>query len=181
MNKPQRACVICGAVFDLVGRGRHSKISCSPECVRENLRRRAAHHRKSPEERARRAAWVRADRAANPEKFRLRDQAKRKRELESDDPSLIRARKFRSWNKHLKRTYGIDFEDWARMFHAQRGACAGCLEPLGANDVRIHVDHDHTNGRLRGMLCHNCNCTIGYARDSIPRLRGLIAYLERSC
>lgn len=96
------------------------------------------------------------------------------------DPDSVRARVFRSWNKHLKLTYGIDCEDWARMFNAQNGLCAGCSEGLDFTSQGANVDHCHTTGKVRGLLCHPCNCTLGYALESVTRLNGLIVYLGRS-
>jgi hypothetical protein len=41
-----------------------------------------------------------------------------------------------------------------------------------------HVDHDHTTGQIRGLLCADCNMAIGILRDSVKTLRNLIAYLS---
>ncbi len=41
-------------------------------------------------------------------------------------------------------------------------------------------DHCHDTGRFRGVLCSNCNCGIGLAKNDVARLRGWIAYLERA-
>lgn len=40
-------------------------------------------------------------------------------------------------------------------------------------------DHDHRTGEHRGWLCQQCNSALGFARDDVEVLRGLIAYLER--
>jgi hypothetical protein len=44
---------------------------------------------------------------------------------------------------------------------------------------RLCVDHDHTTGKVRGLLCHDCNVGIGFMRDSVENFRRAIAYLDR--
>lgn len=58
------------------------------------------------------------------------------------------------------------------MLAKQDGKCAGCGKP----DPE-HVDHDHKNGAVRGMLCFNCNQALGNVRDSIAILGKLQDYL----
>jgi hypothetical protein len=50
---------------------------------------------------------------------------------------------------------GVSDEDYAAMLEAQGGGCAIC----GAKPKtrRLHVDHDHATGKVRGLLCHRCN------------------------
>jgi hypothetical protein len=61
---------------------------------------------------------------------------------------------------HLKRRYGITAEEADAMLAAQGGMCAICeVEPA------VHVDHDHVTGRIRAMLCFNCNGGLGNFRD----------------
>lgn len=78
-------------------------------------------------------------------------------------------------NYHLKGRYGITADDYDRLFDAQRGLCAGCWRAPAA-----HVDHDHATGKVRGLLCLNCNQALGNVRDDIEVLRGLVNYLHAS-
>ncbi len=55
-------------------------------------------------------------------------------------------------------------------------ACDAC----GGNDGGIVFDHCHNIGHARGWLCDRCNVALGCLRDDIPRLRKLIAYLQRT-
>lgn len=75
------------------------------------------------------------------------------------------------------RQYGIDVEDWARLYNAQAGVCLGCCERLEF-DRSTHVDHDHQTGIVRGLLCHGCNLSVGGAKDNPATLRRLALYLE---
>jgi len=83
--------------------------------------------------------------------------------------------------KYLKRTYGIDFDEWVCMFEKAEGKCALC----GSNGFKLNpksfltlvVDHDHNTGKIRGMLCHNCNRALGLLHDDTNVLQKAIDYL----
>ena len=50
---------------------------------------------------------------------------------------------------------GIDDAEYERLLEAQGGHCALC--PSTPKTRRLHVDHDHKTGTVRGLLCHRCN------------------------
>ena len=50
---------------------------------------------------------------------------------------------------------GVDDAEYARLLEAQGGGCAICGSKPKTR--RLHVDHDHATGRVRGLLCHRCN------------------------
>lgn len=82
-------------------------------------------------------------------------------------------------NCRLKRTYGITLLEFEILLELQGGGCALC----GTTDQRglgtHHVDHDHETGKVRGILCHDCNTGIGSLGDDPARLRAAAEYLER--
>lgn len=65
------------------------------------------------------------------------------------------------------------------MVEAQNGSCAlfGCHI---ADIDRLHVDHDHATGVVRGLLCSGCNTGLGKLRDSVDGLQQAIKYLQSS-
>ena len=69
----------------------------------------------------------------------------------------------------------IEFD---RLLVAQQGLCGICGEE-NRSGHRLAVDHDHTTGRVRGLLCHRCNTAIGLLRDDPALLRAAIEYLAR--
>jgi hypothetical protein len=86
-------------------------------------------------------------------------------------------------NKQLRKDYGVDIAYERQMFGKQNGLCAICKQPeaitRGHKTRRLSVDHDHTTGVVRGLLCGNCNLGLGYFCDSSGNLRNAIAYLDR--
>lgn len=83
---------------------------------------------------------------------------------------------------HLRWRYGMTPEDYDRMLAAQGGGCGICgtSEPGGSRERYFHVDHCHATGRVRGLLCTNCNKALGHMGDDPGRLRAAIIYLGRS-
>jgi hypothetical protein len=82
--------------------------------------------------------------------------------------------------------YGITQNDYIKMLLEQKGVCAICGLPETTLDKRsgqiklLSVDHCHTTGKVRGLLCNHCNHGIGKFRDSIDNLQAAIKYLERN-
>ena len=89
-----------------------------------------------------------------------------------------------SRSKHLKRTYGLTPEKYQAMFITQNGVCAACGQPETTNDPRtkqiknLHVDHCHTTGKVRDLLCQECNNALGLLHDDPRRIRLLLQYAE---
>jgi hypothetical protein len=72
---------------------------------------------------------------------------------------------------------GVSDADYERMLAAQDGHCAIC--PSTPKTRRLHVDHDHRTGAVRGLLCHRCNRALAsWMRPAW--LRDAADYLERS-
>lgn len=91
------------------------------------------------------------------------------------DPSRHRA----SIDRHR---YGMEPGDYERMFAAQGGRCAVCgrhadVCPRHSRGRALHVDHDHATGRVRGLLCVQCNLAIGYWEKTGATIDAVAAYL----
>lgn len=81
---------------------------------------------------------------------------------------------------HRRQRYGLTLEDVELLIAAQGGVCAICGEDVSAhNGCATHVDHDHTTGKVRGILCRLCNPALGAFRDDPVLLRRAAEYLER--
>jgi hypothetical protein len=84
------------------------------------------------------------------------------------------AKKLSNRRSHLKRKYGLTLEAFDDLLVAQGGGCAICGNPNADN-----VDHDHVTGKVRGILCFNCNIAIGQVEDDEDRLAAAMAYVAR--
>lgn len=93
--------------------------------------------------------------------------------------------------KRLKE-FGLTEETYNSLFDKQNGACAICERPLsnGFTAARVddppksssiaRVDHCHVSGKVRGLLCINCNTGIGHLKDSEVLLLSAVRYLRES-
>lgn len=79
--------------------------------------------------------------------------------------------------KNLKRKYGITVKVYDTMLAEQNGKCTVCDATPGKR--RLCVDHDHTTGKVRELLCNHCNAALGQVDDNIEILTNLIAYLKK--
>lgn len=87
-------------------------------------------------------------------------------------------------NTHLKKAYGISLEYYKQLYKEQQGVCAICKEP----ETQIHkktgqimslsVDHCHTTGNIRGLLCKKCNMALGLFQDNELLLKEASVYLK---
>lgn len=73
--------------------------------------------------------------------------------------------------------YGITGEEYRLIIEKQGVKCPICNRDITKNPS---VDHDHVTGKIRGLICNNCNLSIGNAEDSPDRLRAMADYLERN-
>ena len=84
----------------------------------------------------------------------------------------------------LKKKYGISLEQFNEMKNSQQHVCAICKQPETAIDHRtkkfrdLAVDHCHTSGEIRGLLCTRCNTAIGLLQDDVDLLARAISYLS---
>jgi len=84
--------------------------------------------------------------------------------------------------KKLKHRYGISIEQYEQMLIDQNYRCkiCGSTDP-GHKKKHFSVDHCHETGRVRGLLCANCNLTLGYVKDDVALLKSCIGYLQSAC
>lgn len=81
--------------------------------------------------------------------------------------------------RHLEKTYGFTPEQWEVKFDNQGRCCASCGDGRKPGSKRrFHVDHNHTTGAIRGILCHSCNVALGHLKEDKERIRALIDYIE---
>lgn len=148
-------------------------------------------------------AWHRAYYAKNRERLLAEQKAwydanrdainERRRARRLTDPAVREGERMRYWAQRevrLERTrrwrknhltdqragaHGLSVAEYEALLEEQGHRCRICLVPF--EDVVPHVDHDHETGRVRGMLCRNCNVGIGHLRDSPTLVLAAYTYL----
>ena len=80
---------------------------------------------------------------------------------------------------HLRTNYGLTPEQHDGMIAGQNGKCLICGEkPTQVGSKKgLHVDHCHDTGRVRGLLCHNCNCAMGLLKEDPIRIQAMLDYI----
>lgn len=82
--------------------------------------------------------------------------------------------------------FKMSADDYYSMLEKQNGLCAICKKPETQlkkkyNKVKmLSVDHCHSTGKIRGLLCHQCNAGLGSFKDSVTYLASAIDYIKAS-
>jgi hypothetical protein len=76
-------------------------------------------------------------------------------------------------NSHLRRKYNMTHEQYVEMYDARDGECDIC----GEYHIKLCIDHSHATGRVRGLLCNECNKGLGMFRDNAHIIGSAIEYL----
>jgi len=76
--------------------------------------------------------------------------------------------------------------EYAKLLDEQNNVCAICKKPeyiingkINRIPKRLSIDHCHKSGKIRGLLCHRCNVSLGSFNDSIETLQSAIDYLKK--
>lgn len=107
--------------------------------------------------------------------------AKNREKYNSDARDWARANKLTAFRKRLS-MYNCSVYKYEHMLETQAYKCKIC--GLSHNAVktrgRLHVDHCHDTGLVRGLLCNKCNAILGYSRDRVDLLEKSIEYLKEN-
>jgi hypothetical protein len=82
-------------------------------------------------------------------------------------------------NDDLKKKFDITLDEYDIMLFQQDGKCKICGIHHTKCKKSLAVDHCHTTGKVRGLLCTHCNMLLGYAQDNINTLKSAIKYLKQ--
>jgi hypothetical protein len=74
----------------------------------------------------------------------------------------------------LKTYYGLTVEEFSSMILKQNNQCKICQDQL----ENPQVDHCHTTGKVRGILCRACNTSLGLLKENVNTLRNMISYIN---
>ena len=80
----------------------------------------------------------------------------------------------------LKRKYGLSLDEYTKLLNEQENKCAICGKHQSEFKRQFAVDHNHNTGKIRKLLCGNCNAMLGNAKDDIDILQKAIEYLKNN-
>ena len=97
-------------------------------------------------------------------------------EYRRESPTTPRNRKA----EKLQLRYGLTYEQWEKMRVNEGHSCMICGITEAETNRKLDVDHCHSSGKVRGILCNPCNNMIGNAKDNVAALRAAADYLEEN-
>jgi hypothetical protein len=175
----KRCCSCCGG-FGPFGHSKTAKDGLKTYCRECCAKKQAAYRVKNPE------IWTNWAKS-NDLKLRAKDSARyrsdpeaakaRTRSWQLDNPEKFKA----LWCRNNLTKYGITPEQRDQMLVSQSGACAICSVVLatGRGRTGASIDHDHTTGKIRGILCSLCNVMLGDFKDQPGLLASAQSYLQK--
>lgn len=138
----------------------HRKTYRAANAEKINAQKRESYQRNREAIRAQQNAWKRTDEG----RAYAREMRKRRRER---DPRFVH-------REAIRALYDLTLEQYDAMVLAQEGRCAICGDPM----QEPQVDHCHSRGHVRALLCHLCNRGLGLFRDNPDNLVAAIDYLR---
>jgi hypothetical protein len=95
-----------------------------------------------------------------------------------------------SWMKYskdykLQERYNIILDEYQNLLKSQNGVCAICGKAESSTNCKgkirhLSVDHNHKTGKIRGLLCGNCNLGFGSFKENISILKSAPKYARRT-
>lgn len=85
-------------------------------------------------------------------------------------------KRIKKWN--MQKKYNISPENYDEILMSQRGRCAICELHHTEAYNGLYVDHSHSTGLVRGLLCRDCNSAIGLLKEDSKRILLALKYLE---
>lgn len=174
----EKVCKNCGVLKSVSEFSKNRHTGCGPSVYKDNCKSCARILRDRVKE-SQRAAIYRGK--------TIEERREKKRLYLSNPENLEKARKYaREYHKknpHRQRIrilaqYGLTEEGYDELLKNQNGACAICGK--GRNEMKSHlvVDHDHKTGKVRGLLCVQCNTSLGNLKDQTDLLKKAAEYLD---
>lgn len=103
----------------------------------------------------------------------------RQKEREEQGARSEYSKKYREKNRELlrdkfmKKRYGCSLSMFLQLEKSQNGRCAICKKTK-----KLQLDHNHKTGKIRGLLCSNCNCALGLVSENFRILQRMGGYLR---
>lgn len=106
--------------------------------------------------------------------YRNRDKVREKQNKKNSTPEAKAAARA----YQLMKKFGITVDRYNEMLAEQNGVCAICAGNPRGQWNRFHVDHDHNDGKIRGLLCQDCNTALGLLKDNPNLMEKAASYVR---
>lgn len=179
----ERKCKYCGKMFIPTKRDKRL-VFCGIEC-QLNYRKESGYMKRYYH--ANRTAWI--NRQKDPEIRERKNKARREMYAIDEERRLkIVENTKRYYQEHPEvkarqrlAKYGLTTDEYKELYNNQNGKCAICGSD-GSNGKwrKLYIDHNHESGKVRGLLCSNCNFAIGHFQDKPELLEKAAKYLRES-
>jgi len=122
-------------------------------------------------------SWCKKCKLKNNKKY-VQDHLKEKREyrhnyhLKNRDKSLMQSK-----YNNLQIKYGITSKEYDQLIKSQNYSCKICSADISGKG-KSQIDHCHITGRIRGILCRDCNLGLGFFKDSLKTMIAAIEYID---
>ena len=107
-----------------------------------------------------------------------KDKQKYLKKWRKNNPEKVKASARKSNLKRITKIYGITVDQYNILLESQNNVCAICKHPEDNVSRRLSVDHDHTTGKVRSLLCSKCNAALGMVRENKETLLNMIKYIN---
>ncbi len=147
----------------------------------KNKKRQKEYYQKNKEE-------IKAERDKPENKFKAKAYYENNKEkilekAKEDYPKNKERMNKQSKEAHLKKNYNLSIEDYNKMVERQGGVCAICrkkeISIQNGKPQKLSVDHDWKTKKVRGLLCKNCNTTLGNLKEDISLFYKCVEYLKK--
>ena len=124
---------------------------------------------------------------ANDPEYKLRAKLYSDKSRARPEAREIAKQRTKEWNlanpdkkKHnaLRWNYAITLDEYCTLLEKQKHCCMICKVHVSELSRNLCVDHDHTTGTVRGLLCSNCNTALGLLKDNTTLLENAVNYLR---
>lgn len=128
-----------------------------------------------------RACWVARQKAyqIKDPNWREKRQLRSKAYRENLDPEVKRKRARDTRCRYIRKTFGISLDQYEEMVLERNGCCDICKSGTKGMGT-LHIDHCHKTGMVRGLLCMNCNVSLGLMYDDPEIMENAIKYIQNS-
>jgi hypothetical protein len=176
----EKCCTKCKNLYPATNDYFYNNIRCvdgfyswCKECYRQS--------RKTPKAREYAKQWYN-DNLKNNLKFKEEQRQRNKidYQIKKEEKKKYReSRKEENKENQLKIKFGINLEEYNNILEKQNHCCDVCGLHKSNFTRQLAVDHCHTTGKIRGLLCSHCNLGLGKFKDNINYLQSAINYLQK--